>query len=459
MRKFLIFSIIPLILVFGCSFDSTRIDNDMIEDARELQAMLPAIEAALTMGETEDESARTIANGTYTSTGAFSYADPDDLYTALSGTGGEERYPAASTEYMEDFYSANSGNRAYVTLSPATWPGPSRYLVNLYIYPLFSTTVNYINESYFVANTAWTPIDSGGTEDYTAFVSNTVHYFDGLVEEKTVNTTSFGTGLYYSPITVPDDPSDTAYDYPASITAPATTGTGNYSADVSSVFTGADNSSTVSVREFYTENPTAADISAISYVSEDITGDSGSTTAKRTVRRYSVSGSTKTVRAKTAADVTYSGSTWTTTTLEKVDIGVDTSGLSTYSSVYTISKSNEENITTITMSLVETGAGTNTLTGEMVYDYGRINITYDVTLDSLSGLVLKRRGVTIGTFPVNERAAGRLIQILLKNGNEFSGTRIGNVVKGLISNRRTSADVNVDFTFLEIITGSGAAVF
>jgi len=456
-----VFTVIILAAVFlaGCSvFDNSRIDDGMVEDVQELQAMLPALEAALAVTPTEEAAARTISTTTATSNSSAPDENPGALYTTLGGSG-TLRWPANESAYMEDLYGNNSGNRAYFEIQP----DGSLYRISLYIYPLLSTSVNYIKEEYLVAAGNWEIVDSSGSPNPLAYLSNTVYYFDGRVEQKTVKWVSTAAeNLYYGVISVPDNTSDTAYDYPASVSDAEpgkSAGAGVYSAKSESVIPGINEDSQTTAVEYYSE-VSADEFYSASYIIDEYTGLSGFTSSEKQVQRYSVKGSTKTVRSKLVAEVAFGSYSSTSTTLETVDIGAASDGRTTYESVVTKSSSTSDIVTTVTTTLTETGDGTNVLVGEMVYDDGvkKKPKTYDITIDSGTGLSMDQGSQDVLDFASNDRAFGRLVKAILDNGSEFSGYKIGDILKGLLSNRRTTADVSVGSNSFEILSGSNTVV-
>lgn len=135
------------------------------------------------------------------------------------------RYPA--TGYLEDFYSVN-GYQACMILSETT-DGWGDYQVALYVYPTLSSEVSYTVEKYRVPEDDWTFFVDQNTGDYSAlaFEEVSTHYFDGRIETRTIEETRYNAGVVYdeSDFPFPTNLTDSAYDYPNSITEPDTRAT------------------------------------------------------------------------------------------------------------------------------------------------------------------------------------------------------------------------------------------
>ncbi len=347
-------------LLFACAPGSVQIsaDDAAALELTELRSLLSGVDASLGLLVDDSQSARTLSRAITPGD-----ADPDlagktpsEIYSEYGGSG-EVRVP--SEGYFQDYY--NQGEEAYFTMSE----DGAHYRIKLYMYPSVNFDIKYNYEEYLVATNDWTNMndafETGKLSKYETYFS------DGSVAKREIIETSITTGVYYTSFGVSDDILGSGeYDYPSTIPAPGTTGSGEWSSRTDS---------TIDIRgpydlsavEYYTENTTTT-YSGISYMATE----GNSRRAGNTVLRFS--GDTTTGASKVRSLSTI-GSRFTLTTA--VDISLDANKI-VYNKVLKLwhaapgsaddSKISHEERT----YLMETGVDTNLYTGYTeVYRRGR----------------------------------------------------------------------------------------
>lgn len=470
-KLFMSFIAAMTFVLLGCGLTGTPPLPERIEDdLTELQGLLPILDAGLTLGVPDDD-------GLTTSSVRIKTFDPNPYPEAPNETpaqyyaagtpdaNGDVRFPAAGDAYITDFYGV-TGNKAYLLIQPDALD-PTLFVVNLYIYPTLSTTVEYVHEEYLVDGDTltWAIVDGSGSLDPLAYVTNETVYFDGRVATHDVQWTRYVDELYYqaSSISVPEDPNDMAYDFPADpeneepakvAAAPAD---GNYSARIESSLT--DPAATV--LEFYTEEA-GQGIRGVSYVE---TSDSAGrySSIENTVRRYSddLSGLKK-IRARTTAAVSV-GSFFSSTRIitEVIDITVNASGQTVFdSTIVSVNDDTGGTIYAIETLLTETAADSDDYTGTLTYTAGTDSpVEYTVTLDSTSGLEISNSGRgSRGRFPL-DRNSGRSFVADLVHGGNFSGQYQGGRLLGNYNNGRQDVDVQTSLSISVGQTGPSYYIY
>ncbi len=478
------------LVLSGCTlFERPAATQAEINDElAELQALIPALEAGLAMATAQEVTLATASAagraGIRTINAGALWPDSTQNPTAgdvFTGNGfsvtptessGWVRYPYDGSTYLEDFY-GTVGNDAefFVKLYSGTGPTDSSaiFQVKLYIYPTFSTTVNYVLEEYLVGATdpAWALVDETGSADPLHYITNRTVYFDGTVEEHVVVSNSVSTGQYYDTLfssTDHDDPLDEGYNFPTDPSAAEPTrfaeGTTDavYSAHV--VSTIADTGETVV--EYYTEidDGTGTDAvvkSAISYVTKKYVSGKLEESAT-TVRRYiEYPDGTKTVRARTESVTSFGPfSTDVKIVTERIDIAENGDGLVTFTSV-TTATSGSTTLYTSTVTLTETPDGSGAYAGTSTYTSASGTQTYTVTLDApASG-----GGMTVGGkktsvfYPVSRRQAKDIVAEL-RHGGTFTGRLKGSVLSGVYKALRSKDPTSVEaaLSFIYALTGN-----
>ncbi len=355
------------------------------------------------------------------------------------------RYPAASDEYIEDFYDIE-GYRAYVELTESTdsW---GDYQVNLYVYQTLSAEVKYTREQYRVPADDWTSLIDQTTNAYDPIAYEDIEtiYFDDIKEERTVLWTRYVDGTVYTAdyFAMPEDFDDAAYDYPAEITEPDTRtavddegdalyeyavhqdieiengesecgGSDDGSDDDSSDDDSSDDGSgdgnddgdddyceESSAEEFYTELIEDDGLNRYSKTFINNAGLDGEYSADtQGVILYHIAGNLdKTVRAKSVETTTHSGDTRVRHTTEETVINdTDADDLRNYtheSVITTISdeiqdRHDEFTTSTTTLTLEEVDATDDSYTGTMTTDVDGDESAWTATLDFEDGLTLRR---------------------------------------------------------------------
>ena len=485
MRTISVIAVLLAVTLTGCSLFTPRAATpaQIGEELAELQAMIPMIEAGLAVATAQDVRLATASTAGRASIEAVNadavWPDTDptarDVFkgTGLSATAptpvsGWVQYPYDGS-LLASFY-GTEGNDAEFFVKPygtTDADAASIFQVKLYIYPTFSTTVDYVLEEYLVGATdaAWALVDTTGTADPLYYITNRTVYFDGTIEEHEVVTNSYAPGgVYYDTLydaTADGDPSatNTSYDFPSDPLAvsPATIGSGQYSAKV--VSTIADQG--ITVVEYYTEVSDGAGgiiKSAVSYVSKDYSSGRFDENAE-TVRRYiEYADGTKAVRARTQSVTAFGNvSTNEKTITELVDIAENSAGLLTFDSTTTAVAGTTTLYSTV-VALTETGVDSGAFTGTSTYT----NVTgstqdYTVTLDDVeSGGTMSVGGSETSVYyPVSRRDAKDFVAELL-NGGTFTGKLKGSVLSGLYKALGSDdwTSVEAALSFIYAITGN-----
>ncbi len=437
--------ILTLAALGSCNlFMPGPVNTAMLEDVEELQGLLPAFEAAMTLVVPDDPA---ITDKAVSRTFTPGSDDPETPADCWSGGPGVVRYPASG--YMEDFY-GTQGNSAYLKIEKIE-PAGTLYNVKLYIYPTLSSSVEYVFEEYLVAADSWTPVNTSGVEDYTAYINYETHHFDGPVEDREVIWTRYVDNKYYDAFDVPGDPEDPAYDYPSEVSEPEKLEAS--SDEFSSHTTGktfADNISTTvetTFTEFYTEIPDTG-ISGVSYIQNQ-------NKTRETVRRFSEHSGKKIIRARTELG--------NTLILEITSIN---SGIDRKATYFNETKQKKNGTAKLvkTLRLTETEEGSNKFTGTLTVSRKKIS-TYDVTLDSVNGLVIYRtnsfveKDVTLDSivqFEANERKSDKVFTVSLDKGSIFTGSLYNGKLTGTIERGTEEAGLVADIFSYTVTTSEGS---
>ncbi len=453
------------LILFSCSIFSTMdvTDDTTLNDAKEIQSLIPGIEAALSVYK-NSSTAKTFWPGVETSNITTANAGtPAELYSNnLASDGTYARYP--QNGYMEDYY-GTEGNEAYIELRKAA-DGWGDYIVTLYIYPVLSTSVHYTVEQYRVKSDSWDMVDSSGNADPTAYEVNKTFYFDGRQETRTVLWTRYVDDkvISASNFAFQDDPENlsittefTKDDIPTYSTVAATDGDDQFSSITESSIPATQESGYVSTwaKEFYSELSDGYHYSD-SYIFDDLSL-LGANFPTRTIRVYKENATTgdKQIRSKTAGKFSWFNVSWETTTTEKIDITNTDSGVNYSSTV--IKKQDGEIQTKTTISLKETAKDSNAFEGTQTVEYysnGSVSSTKTYTIK------LDKDGLTITDSDGNEVASSDnttfsgLLNIILGNGGRFSGWLTGGgILRGTYSRGLRRATLIAGRSFLKIVSG------
>ncbi|MFP4365157.1 MAG: hypothetical protein ACLFR1_14945, partial [Spirochaetia bacterium] len=180
-------AVLLILLLFSCSSAGTSSVQPQEEDFYQLMAAAEGIQASVQ---------RPVPTGTNRTVQPADVGEqtPAEIYGTATET---VRYPASDSEYIEDVY-GNDSAYGYFTLDKAA---NNYYLVKFYLYDSSDFEIDYEYEEYYVQ----------GDDDFWTFYSDTegtsgiavleTHYFDGSVEERTVESTYYGPG--YAAFEVP----------------------------------------------------------------------------------------------------------------------------------------------------------------------------------------------------------------------------------------------------------------
>ncbi len=477
MRRFFVIVLIPVLaltmVLAGCNIfgDRTELSPRAIADLEELRAMIPAIEAALMVATPVEAVAGTTNFRTMTYTpAADAPPTPDECYNddaAAPDINRTVRYPYAAGTFIDNFY-GTAGNKAYFTLRPHA-TSPDLYVMDLYIYPTLSTTLNYVHEQYLVAgdSAGWALVDAGGAASPLNYLVNETVYFVRTVQVNDVQWTRYSDSFdesYDIPAVgdrVPDNFSALAYDYPSDPNtmepAKAAGVTGRYSAKI--VSTIADRG--ITVVEYYTDSDLngSKEAFAVSYVNRNDTTKYLSI-AEKTVRRYYENDEDgKTIRSRTEAAVDY-GTLFSSSSVVTDWTAITTSatGAIVLESVIEGTEAGTGTVMyTISTTLTESGQGTNVFTGTLISDAGAAGtVTYDLALSATTGLQVSGTGglSTDGTFAGMNRRQFEDFVVELRNGGVFTGRISKKEIKGLY--KRLSKEVDVYVSLTAVLGVSGA---
>ena len=474
------------VILSGCSLiQPPAVTTEQInEELAELQALIPILEAGLAVATANDVNLATAsmlgsraAIKTINAGVVLDGETPRVLFTNGTADGtGWVRFPATDDSFIENFY-GTEGNQAEFYLKPFgtdTASTATLFQVRLYIYPTFSTTVNYVLEEYLVAgdDTAWALVDETATATPLYYLTNRTVYFDGMVQEHDVVSNSVSNGLYYD--TLFDDSENSAYldstsslyDFPADAgnsTGPVgAAGVANamYSAKVVSEIA----ESGVTVVEYYTEiDDGTGEVtkSATSYVLKERVSGKLSETSK-TVRRYiEHPDGSKTVRARTESSVSFDRNASSTTSItEAITIVPDTgAGLAEFTSI-TTSTSGATQIYSTSVTLAETAIDSGSYDGVSTHTTESGTESYTVTLEnpaSGSGSMTVGGESTSVFYPVSRRTAKDIVAEL-RNGGSFTGTLKGNIIAGIYKALRSDDASSIEAALSHIYAVTGNTV-
>lgn len=413
-----------------------------VEDAAEVQALLPALEASHALVEPSDgvtTSVRTIIPGTPGSGVEDLPGTPAALWATRASGATVVRFPA--TGYLGDFY-GEQGTRAFLELRESS-DLTGGYQVSLYVYPALSAAVWYILEQYRVTADNWYDIvDAAAATDPTAYEALETYYFDGRVESRTLIWSRYTT----------DTPrvyerwelAEVSLDYPDAIPEPtmiAPAAGGDFSSKTTSDIPAKGGSPHTTATELY--NQIAIDggylKQSVSYVTD--TYRYGTVYTVRAYEANTVDGSKK-VRAKSSGSFSRGNKEWTTGSEETIDVTM-TGGVTSYQSTVTTTKDGVAQSTVVT-TVSESAAGSNSFTGTATVTQGTSETVRTVTMDATSGVDLTNGaplsamaralayGVDVSSLesPDGTEQPRTVTVSDLGNGGSFSGEYVGGVIDG-----------------------------
>ncbi len=394
--------IVVLGLLFSCNpSGGIATSGDAAKELLPLRSLLSGVDASLGLIADADQDSKSLSRTVSDSSDvSLNGKMPSQVYADYGGSG-TVRVP--STGYFNDF-DGNAGVQAYFTMTPEG----DYYRVKLYTYPAVDFSVRYNYEEYLVGSESgvtddnWTYMDAAHTP--YRMISYKSYFADGSVADRTIEFTSedsdAGSTPYYDndalKATVVDDILGSGnYDYPASISAPATSSTGNWSSKTVSTVD-VRHGSDISATEYYTEG-TDSSYSGVTYLSTDKTYIWG--TESKSVIRFTgdTSGTSK---ERSLTTIGNSGSIWFTQT-NTIDV-TTSANITTYDKVQKLwyhDPSYAQSHTSSyqqTIHLVETGANTYQFTGYVKDFWGtgskgnRYN--FSITKNSKGAYRMKRSG-------------------------------------------------------------------